>query len=58
MYNYNAIAVNDFGQIQFRADSVAKVKLPVFDVVELEWDEEINDLDYYAADLETDMERV
>lgn len=45
------IEINDFGQIVFRQDYAAAVRLPVFDVVE---SEHYDDLDYHLADAECD----
>ena len=42
------------GQIIFEEELACAVRLPVFDVIELEFDDEADDLDYYLADIEGD----
>lgn len=46
------IEINADGRIFFQEDAAAAISLPIFDVVELDFDEELDDLDYYLAEFD------
>lgn len=48
----NRIFLTEEGQIAFEEDTIIGIHLPHFDVVELEFDEELDDLDYYLAEFD------